>query len=268
MVTEVTKETYNQKLDGIVLYGQKTSDGTLVPIKTDNDGNFIIQLEGATVNIGDVDVATSVPEGATTDTPFVGTEDNTARSIISILKGIKNTIYGTVIAGISNTCGFNNFVSAPITLTLSTAGVYAAGDCLGGALIEIPNIAIANGRGGIIDMIRVSLNEAAKTPRIRVHFFTQQVAASVPSIAADNALWIEMAADSPYRVGYLETMALASAPGAGVDCSRAQDVTNRQTLRYKCGASSTSLFVGFETLDAVTITAGKILFIVVKAEMS
>jgi hypothetical protein len=245
------------------------------PVRThDKDGIGITStaVSGGKRGLDVVNAAETASLGSTVDVPFVGTEDITARSAVSLLKGIKNhiySLYGALVAGISLTCGWNNFVTAPLTLTLTTAGVYAAGDCLGGSLVEIPNVALANGRGGIIDMVRISLNEAAKTPRIRAHFFNKQVAAGVsPTIAADNALWTELAADSALRVGYFEMMALSSAPGAGVDCSRAQDPTNRQSMRYQCGATSTSLYVGFETLDAVTITAGKILSMVVKGEMN
>jgi hypothetical protein len=47
------------------------------------------------------DVLVSGPIGTSTDTPAVTTEDNTARSIVSLLKGIKNNIYSgvTLIAG-------------------------------------------------------------------------------------------------------------------------------------------------------------------------
>ncbi len=217
---------------------------------------------------GTTNKVSTTTEGAQTDTPYVGTEDSTARSIVSLLKGIKNTIYGTVVAGVSQTCGWNNFCTDPLSVTL-VGGSYHAGDSLYAGLLEIPSVALANGRGGIIDMVRLSLNEASKTPRIRVHFFNKAPSAGVsPTIAGDNAAWIELAADSAYRVGYIDMAAMTSAPGATTDCSRSQDPTNRQTLRYKCGAASTSLWVGFETLDAVTITASKALSIVTKGEMS
>lgn len=40
----------------VKIVGQSATKGEL-PIRTDDDGNLIIQLEGATVNVGDVDVA-------------------------------------------------------------------------------------------------------------------------------------------------------------------------------------------------------------------
>ncbi len=43
-------------MQSVIIKGESTTKGNL-PIKTDDDGNLIIQLEGATVNIGDVDVA-------------------------------------------------------------------------------------------------------------------------------------------------------------------------------------------------------------------
>lgn len=217
------------------------------------------------------DALVSGPVGTTVDTPFVGAEDGTARTIISLLKGIKNhiySLYGALVAGISVTCGWNNFCTDPISVTL-VGGSYHAGDSLYASLVEIPAVALANGRGGIIDMVRLSLNEAGKTPRIRVHVFNKAPAAGVsPTIAADNALWLELAADSAYRVGYFEMMAMSSAGNASTDCSRSQEATNRTYIRYKCAANSQSLWVGFETLDAVTITASKAISIVVKGEMN
>ncbi len=43
--------------------------------------------------------------GTTTDTPFVGTEDGTARGAISLLKGIKNTLYVSLLAILGATNG-------------------------------------------------------------------------------------------------------------------------------------------------------------------
>ena len=44
-----------------------TPTGKVVPALGDEDGNFVIQLEGATVNVGDVDVVSSaLPSGAAT----------------------------------------------------------------------------------------------------------------------------------------------------------------------------------------------------------
>jgi hypothetical protein len=50
---------------GVVIYGYDGTD--LVPLKINADGELIVNLEAATVNIGDVDVASSVlPTGAAT----------------------------------------------------------------------------------------------------------------------------------------------------------------------------------------------------------
>ncbi len=46
-----------------------------------------------------------VAEGTTTDTPFVGTEDNTARTVISLLKGIKNSTYVSLLGILGATNG-------------------------------------------------------------------------------------------------------------------------------------------------------------------
>lgn len=43
--------------------------------------------------------------GTTTDAPFVGTEDGTARTVVSILKGIKNSIYVSLLAILGATTG-------------------------------------------------------------------------------------------------------------------------------------------------------------------
>jgi hypothetical protein len=65
-------------MQSVVIKGQSTTKGIL-PIKCDDDGNLVIQLEGATVNIGDVDVVSSaLPTGAATaanQTDIIKTED-------------------------------------------------------------------------------------------------------------------------------------------------------------------------------------------------
>lgn len=254
------------------ILGGKTDAPASVSLDEDGTARSNISLLKAAKNLL-IDISGFASDikgliGVSTDAPFVGAEDGTARSIVTLLKGVKNAVYGLygcIVASVSLTCGFNNYSTTPVELTLSTAGVYAANDCLGGALVEIPSMALANGRGGIIDMVRLSLDEKSKTPRIRIHLFN----ANNPTLATDNSNWKELYADGSKRVGYIDMVAMSTAADtANSDCSRSQEATSKLPLRYNCAAGSTSLWAGFEALDAVTITAGKKLSIVVKGEKS
>lgn len=46
-----------------------------------------------------------VAQGSTTDTPAIATEDNTARTVVSLLKGVKNTLYVNLLGALGATNG-------------------------------------------------------------------------------------------------------------------------------------------------------------------
>ena len=61
----VSEKIWGSAIGAFVAYGK---DGTtLVPVKVNADGELVVNLEAATVNIGDVDVLSSaLPTGAAT----------------------------------------------------------------------------------------------------------------------------------------------------------------------------------------------------------
>lgn len=108
----------------------------------------------------------------------------------------------------------------------------------------------AAGIGGYITGIRVSTDKKSITPRIRVHFWNTTGA----TLAADNAAWKDLYADSAKRVGYIDLPAMITgADSTNSDNSRSLDLTIR--IPYTCVA--TSLYYVLETLDAFTPAANE-----------
>lgn len=64
-----------------------------------------------------------VTQGSTTDVPFVGTEDNTARTAITLLKGIKNSIYVSLLAILGATTGAGVITDADGTIQQYLRGI-------------------------------------------------------------------------------------------------------------------------------------------------
>lgn len=106
------------------------------------------------------------------------------------------------------------------------------------------------GEGGYITGIRVATDKKSITPRIRVHLWNVAGA----TVAADNAQWKDLYADSSKRVGYIDLPAMITgADSTNSDNSRALDLALR--VPYTCAA--TSLFYVLETLDAFTPASGQ-----------
>jgi hypothetical protein len=243
-------------------------NGTLsaILVATNLGGSSTGGSGGGAATIAD---GADVAQGTTTDAPYVGAESATARTVVSLLKGIKNTIYGALIAGVSITTGYNQVVKSGTTAGPSSAsGAYTIGDrvgpATGSAAAEIANMGLANGRGGNITMLRLSCNKKSVTPVIRVHFFN----ASDPTISADNAAWKESYADLSKRVGYYDLPAMTTATDtANTDCSRTQDMDVR--IPYLCGAAGTSLYYALELVGGtLTLDNGTEFTLVCKAELN
>lgn len=115
---------------------------------------------------------------------------------------------------------------------------------------ELVNAGLARAGSGYIVGVRVATDKKSITPRLRVHFFNT----SGVTLAADNAAWKEVYADSSKRVGYVDLPAMnTAADTSNSDTSRAQDFTVR--IPYICAA--TSLYYVLETLDAFTPASGQ-----------
>jgi len=114
----------------------------------------------------------------------------------------------------------------------------------------LANAARVSGGSGYVTGIRVATDKKSITPRIRVHFFNTTGA----TLAADNAAWKDLYADSGKRIGYVDLSAMATAVDTtNSDNSRSLDLTVR--IPYTCVA--TSLYFVLETLDAFTPAANE-----------
>jgi hypothetical protein len=146
----------------------------------------------------------------------------------------------------------------------ANATPYTAGDVISsssavGVLLELPNIFRVNGGSGYITQVIVTTNVKSVTPRSRLNFFS---ASTVSSIAGDNLPYIEKYADAALRLGMMDIDAMTT--GADVtnsDMSRGINIADR--LPVTAGAASKSLWVGVQTLDAVTLTSGSKLTVAV-----
>lgn len=145
-------------------------------------------------------------------------------------------------------------ISHEMTRAAATTA-YAAGQTLlnaAGTLSELAGAGRINGGTGIIVGLRISTNNKAFFPRLRIHLFN----ASDPTFAADYSSWKELYADSGKRVGYYDMPALTVAADSALsDMTRTLDYTVR--LPFQCAAASTSLWYAYEVLDAATPANGQ-----------
>lgn len=245
------------------LCGVINDDGDAVPLlATDNgdgtgtlkvDTEVSVAIDPGTLSTASNQVLTNAAIGGPTDAAASDTVDEsaTSRTVVGLLKGSKNLLIdlaGCIIAGVSKTCGYNQVVRSGTTAgPASASGAYSTydriGPATGSAASTIANMALANGRGGTITMLRLTCNKKSVTPVIRVHFFND----SAPTVAADNAQWKEVYADISKRIGYYDMPAMSTgADTASSDCSRTQDMDVR--IPYLCGASSTSIYFALELI--------------------
>jgi len=100
------------------------------------NGNLITDADPLAVEaLGIAPAAAAI--GATTDAPFVGTENATARTVISLLKGIKNSIYVSLLAILGATTGaavvtdangtIQQYLRGLVTLLIGTLKVVSSG---------------------------------------------------------------------------------------------------------------------------------------------
>lgn len=137
----------------------------------------------------------------------------------------------------------------------SDTTAYAANDVVSDStsattMQALANAARVSGGSGYITGIRVATDKKSITPRMRVHFFNTNGA----TLAADNAAWKDLYADSGKRTGYVDMPAMITgADATNSDNSRALDLTVR--IPYTCAA--TSLYYVLETLDIFTPASGE-----------
>jgi hypothetical protein len=118
-----------------------------------------------------------------------------------------------------------------------------------GALVEVPNWASAVGRGATLRKMRITCANNAIAPQFEVHFFK----ASDVTVAADNASWTELDADTLKRAGYIIMPTLAKAAGSGtIDFVRCQHDDYGQALNFQvtCDPAQTSLWMKLKLLNS------------------
>lgn len=144
--------------------------------------------------------------------------------------------------------------SAEMTRGSSTTGYTANQTILSaaGTLLEIPDVARADGGAFYIVGYGLTLNTKNLTPRIKPHIFT----IASPTISADYATWKTLYADDGYVIGdgAYNLPALSSPASSSTDKSFIVDFAQR--VPGVCASDDTSLYVAFETLDAFTPTSG------------
>lgn len=209
----------------VKMCAQSPNRGVL-PIKSDDDGNLVIQLEGATVNVGDVDVASIAAGSAIIGK--VGIDQTTPDTTNLVVAGYKTKRLSVTLTGIGATSQYD----------------------MVGSLTEVANWASAAGRGATLRRLWIEVNNNAIAPQFELHFFNT----NTPTVAGDNVTWTSLAADVAKRAGYINVPACAKPSGSGtIDIVRAQapdDYGASLDMQMTCAAGSTSLWVAAKLLTS------------------
>jgi hypothetical protein len=134
-----------------------------------------------------------------------------------------------------------------IKLQFTAIGAYSAYDRVG-ALVELTGWGNLPGGGGVLRGLRLCASKKSINPVIRVHFYR----ASDPTLAADNAQWIDKFSDDDKRTGYMDMPAMSTAADtSNSDCSRSLHDQYGLPLGMPmvCGTGLTSLWVALEVLN-------------------
>lgn len=197
--------------------------------------------------------------GATTDAAASVSEDETAtaRSLIALAKAQKNLTIDLsgFLSSLDGKLAILIDSQAPVVagsrnkstaITFTGIGTYSAYDVVG-ALVELPNFASANGRGGVIRELGIRAYKKSMTCQFRVHFFK----ANDPTLAADNAQWKELWADRAKWGGWVDLPALSTAADTGnSDCSRciSDNYGTGLSKFIACAAGTTSIWAALEII--------------------
>jgi hypothetical protein len=213
-----------------------------------------------------------VAQGSTTDAPADVVEDGTARTSVSLLKGIKNYLR-TMVAGIVLTAselhlgmvsGQGSAVSAEITRP-GGATPYAVNDVIGytagAALIPFTNIARVNGGTGYIVKARLMTSQKTNVASYRLHLYAD----NTPTPIADNALFTLLWANRAVRVGYIDLQNMGTEDPMGSDCAVA--FTGDIRLHFTTALASRTLYGVLETKSVFTPDAAQVFFIELETEL-
>jgi hypothetical protein len=118
--------------------------------------------------------------------------------------------------------------------------------------VTIANIFRVSGGSGYIRKLKISTDKKSITPRLRLHFFNS----SSITVAADNAPFKEVYADTEKRLGYHDMPAMTTAvDSTNSDMSRSLDLD--VSMEVNAAAGSRDLFVVYEALDAFIPASGQ-----------
>lgn len=142
-------------------------------------------------------------------------------------------------------------VAAEYTI-VGGATAYSRYDLVGSnpmALLRLQNIFRELGGTGYLTGLQLNINKKSLTPQFRIHLYN----VSTPTLAVDNAAWIDKYVDQGKRLGWYDMPACTTAADTtNSDCSRALAVDLRH--RVWADATDNSLYIGFESIGAADVT--------------
>jgi hypothetical protein len=143
-------------------------------------------------------------------------------------------------------------MTRPADTTAYTAGDVVSNNATTTTPVQLANIfRVASGSGYIVKL-RLVTDKKSITPRLRLHIFNVNTA----TVAADNAPYKELYADSDKRLGYWDMPAMITAADTtNSDMSRTLDLNCRIAVTAANG--SRDLFVVYEALDGFTPASGQ-----------
>lgn len=156
-------------------------------------------------------------------------------------------------------------VSVEFTRPANTTA-YAVGDIVSNStvsttILTFSNVLSAGGKGKIVG-VTVSTDEPSLTPEIRLHVYSQ----STPTLAVDNAAFIELYADAAKKVGYIDLAAMTSPASASGDAvSRTQNMS--LNFPVKTSGSSKNLYGVLETRSTFTPASAQKFLVTVYVEI-
>jgi hypothetical protein len=170
--------------------------------------------------------------------------------------GTSSTVLGAGEAHIGEVAGNIAVIAVeetrPADTTAYTIGDVVSNNATTTVLMQFANIFRVAGGTGYIVGIKIATDKKSITPRLRIHLFN----ASNPTVAADNAAFKEVYADSAKRLTYYDMPAMTTATDTtNSDMSRTFDMTCR--IPVKAAAGSRDLFLAKEALDAFTPASGQ-----------
>lgn len=143
---------------------------------------------------------------------------------------------------------------------------YSVGDTISNStvsttLLEIQNVARANGSSGYITSIQVVTNKKNLADRVRVHLCN----ASDVTVSVDNTPHRELYADVSKRIDWLDLPAMISpADQTNSDMSKTRDSTIR--IPFTCAGGTRSIWIELEALTRLVPISGQKFTVILSAD--